>query len=160
MMKAVTILKDTSTSVADVPRPTAGRGEVLIRVEVSALDSAYEEVASRTLVPGSLLHSLRSRPLVAGWHFGGTVEGVGGGTAGLKAGDAGERNDVQVWRPLLLLSPRKSTLTRIIFFPSVSRTNEQFSDTFSTRGRPDRGASPSTSPCPRTSAPRSPTVSP
>lgn len=87
MMKAVALLKDGSAEITDIARPEAKRGEVLVRVEYSALDSAYEEVASRTFIPGSLLHNLRASPLVAGWHFSGTVEGKGDGTAGLKVGD-------------------------------------------------------------------------
>jgi len=86
-MKAVALLKDGSAEVTDIARPEAKRGEILVRVEYSALDTAFEEVASRTFIPGSLLHSLRARPLVAGWHFSGTVEGTGDGTAWLKVGD-------------------------------------------------------------------------
>lgn len=157
MMKAVALLKDGSAEITDIARPEAKRGEVLVRVEYSALDSAYEEVASRTFIPGSLLHNLRASPLVAGWHFSGTVEGTGDGTAGLKVGDEGETCLPEFGRrPPPLFSFSKSTKRD---FP-IRRGARQCSDTSSTTGRLARGASPSTSLCPRTSAPRSPTGSP
>jgi len=117
-MKAVSLLKDGSTEIVEVARPEAARGEVLVRVEYSALDSAFEEVASRSFVPGSLLHNLRARPLVAGWHFSGTVEGAVDGAD--EVGDKGEsiERSCSSWRVFFSFeidSPRFS-------FPHSSRS--------------------------------------
>lgn len=89
MMKAIALpdKKTTKTEVLEVPKPSPKVDEVLIKVSFSALDTAFEEVASRTLIPGSLLHSLKVDPLVLGWHYSGVVEGVLGGQCHVKAGD-------------------------------------------------------------------------
>lgn len=60
----------------------------MIKVSYSALDTAFEEVAHRNFIPGSLLHDLKVKPLVAGWHFSGKIMSLGGAAA--------ENNDLSV----------------------------------------------------------------
>lgn len=88
MMKAVALPDKTSCKVVEIPKPIPNNGEALIKVEYSSLDTAFHEVAHRTMIPGSLLHNLKVNPLVIGWHFSGTIESVADGTvADLKKGD-------------------------------------------------------------------------
>ena len=88
MMKAVVLVDKTNMKIQDVAKPSPKTGEVLIRVVYTALDTAFHEVANRTMVAGSFLHNLKVNPLVAGWHFSGTVESVAEGVGDLKVGDA------------------------------------------------------------------------
>jgi len=87
-MKVVALIDKTNMEVQEVPQPSPKAGEVVVKVTFSALDSAFEEVAHRTLIPGSLLHNLKMKPLVAGWHFSGTVESVDENVHDLKPGDS------------------------------------------------------------------------
>ena len=88
-MKVIELLPDKSTTkVVEISKPTPKNGEVLIKVAYSALDTAFEEVVRRTLIPGSLLHNLKVKPLVAGWHFSGTIESTAEDMRDLKIGDA------------------------------------------------------------------------
>eukprot|EP00584_Thalassiosira_punctigera_P024954 CAMPEP_0172561968 /NCGR_PEP_ID=MMETSP1067-20121228/95052_1 /TAXON_ID=265564 ORGANISM="Thalassiosira punctigera, Strain Tpunct2005C2" /NCGR_SAMPLE_ID=MMETSP1067 /ASSEMBLY_ACC=CAM_ASM_000444 /LENGTH=325 /DNA_ID=CAMNT_0013352111 /DNA_START=225 /DNA_END=1202 /DNA_ORIENTATION=+ len=87
-MKAVTLIDKTSTKIEEITKPSPEKGEVLVKVAYSALDTAFEEVARRTFIPGGLLHNLKVKPLVAGWHYSGTVESVAAGVDDWKVGDA------------------------------------------------------------------------
>lgn len=88
-MKVVELLPDKSTTkVVETSKPTPKDGEVLIKVAYSAIDTAFEEVVRRTMIPGSLLHNLKVKPLVAGWHFSGTIESTADDVQDLKIGDA------------------------------------------------------------------------
>lgn len=88
MMNVIALVDKSSAKVQEVTKPSPKEGEVLIKVAYSALDTAFEEVARRTFIPGSLLHNLKVETLVAGWHYSGTVESVAGGVTDLKVGDA------------------------------------------------------------------------
>lgn len=87
-MKAITLIDKTSFEIGETKKPSPNQGEALVKVNYSALDTAFEEVARRTLIPGSLLHNLKVRPLVAGWHYSGTIQSVAAGVDDLKVGDA------------------------------------------------------------------------
>lgn len=87
-MKVIALDKTATAEVKEAPKPSPKGSDVLVKVAYSALDTLYEEVARRTLIPGSLLHNLKVKPLVAGWHFSGTVNSVADGVTDLKVGDA------------------------------------------------------------------------
>lgn len=67
----------------DAPLPSAGRGEVRVRVVASALNPADGKVI---LGEVKFLHG-RRRPLRVGYDFSGTVDEVGPDAAGFAAGD-------------------------------------------------------------------------
>ena len=77
-MKIIELDDKAAASVSNHTTPTPKAGEVLIKVAYSALDTAFEEVAHRTFIPGSLLHNLKVKPLVIGWHFSGKILSLGG----------------------------------------------------------------------------------
>jgi len=82
------------------------------------LDTAFEEVAHRVFIPGSLLHNLKVKPLVAGWHFSGTVVGLG------EAGSAEKNNDLKVGDLVFghlqySSSTKQGTLAEYIAVPSL-----------------------------------------
>jgi NADPH:quinone reductase-like Zn-dependent oxidoreductase len=89
MMKVVAIPDKKTTKVSEVSKPSPTNGEVLIKVSYSALDTVFEEVVRRTIIPGSLLHNLKVDPLVAGWHYSGSIEAISsdGAFEDLKIGD-------------------------------------------------------------------------
>lgn len=87
-MKVIALMDKESMEVVEAPRPSPEQGEVLVKVAYSALDTAFHEVAHRTFIPGSLLHNLKAKPLVAGWHYSGIVESISEGVNSLKVGDA------------------------------------------------------------------------
>jgi len=88
MMKVAALVDKTTVKVQETSKPSPKKGEVLVKVAFSALDSAFVEVAHRTMIPGGLLHNLKVKPLVAGWHFSGTVEGIDEGVQDLAPGDS------------------------------------------------------------------------
>jgi NADPH:quinone reductase-like Zn-dependent oxidoreductase len=63
--------------------PTPGAGEVRVRVVASALNPADFKVVLGTL---KFLHG-RTRPLIVGYDFSGTVDAVGPSVSGVSAGD-------------------------------------------------------------------------
>jgi NADPH:quinone reductase-like Zn-dependent oxidoreductase len=67
----------------DAPMPTPGKGEVRVRVVASALNPADYKVVLGTL---KFLHA-RTRPLIVGYDFSGTVDVVGPGVTGISVGD-------------------------------------------------------------------------
>jgi NADPH:quinone reductase-like Zn-dependent oxidoreductase len=67
----------------DVPMPTPGRGEVRVRVAVSALNPADYKVLLGTL---KVVHA-RTRPLIVGYDFSGTVDAVGADVTSVSVGD-------------------------------------------------------------------------
>jgi len=92
-MKVIELGDKAASSVSDHTKPSPQAGEVLIKVAYSALDTAFEEVAHREFIPGSLLHDLKVKPLVAGWHFSGKIVSLGGASGDqavddLKVGDS------------------------------------------------------------------------
>jgi NADPH:quinone reductase len=67
----------------DLPDPTPGAGEVLVRVEASSVNGMDLAVASG-MVKGSMEYEL---PIVLGRDYGGTVEAIGTGVTGFEVGD-------------------------------------------------------------------------
>ena len=82
-MKAVRVLRYGPPSVIaidDVPRPTPGRGQLLVRVEAAGVgnwDALFREGKS----------ILEPLPIILGSDISGTVEDVGPGVPGFKPGD-------------------------------------------------------------------------
>ena len=75
---------DTDTIQYDeVPKPTAGAGEVLVKIEASSLNPVESYVRQGFLAQMIPL----TFPFVLGLDLAGTVEAVGAGVAGFKAGD-------------------------------------------------------------------------
>jgi NADPH:quinone reductase-like Zn-dependent oxidoreductase len=70
--------------LTDIPDPVAGRGEVLIRVQASALNPADYKVALGNF---KFLHA-RNFPMILGYDFSGIVESVGPESGTFKVGDA------------------------------------------------------------------------
>jgi (R,R)-butanediol dehydrogenase / meso-butanediol dehydrogenase / diacetyl reductase len=77
--------------VEDVPVPTPGRGEILLRVNLCGIcGTELEEYRHGPLViPTARLHPLTGHraPLTMGHEFFGVVEGLGPGVDGLREGD-------------------------------------------------------------------------
>jgi NADPH:quinone reductase len=67
----------------DMPMPSPGGGEVRVRTVASALNPADYKVLLGTL---KFLHA-RTRPLIVGYDFSGTVDAVGAGVTGVAVGD-------------------------------------------------------------------------
>ncbi|HET7612602.1 MAG TPA: NADP-dependent oxidoreductase [Gemmatimonadaceae bacterium] len=82
-MKAVRVLRYGPPSVIeidDVPRPSAGRGQLLVRVDAAGVgnwDALFREGTSR----------LEPLPIILGSDISGTVEAVGPEVSGFKPGD-------------------------------------------------------------------------
>jgi NADPH:quinone reductase-like Zn-dependent oxidoreductase len=84
-MKAIAINDfGTDPTVHDLPDPTPGEGEVLVRVDASSVNGVDLAVASG-MVKGMMDYEL---PIVLGRDYGGTVEAVGPGVTGFEAGDS------------------------------------------------------------------------
>src|SRR5688572_25003194 len=74
---------DEEPTMADLPTPEAGPGEVLVRVHAASVNGIDLSIAS-----GQLQGMLEYRfPVVLGKDFAGTVEAVGAGVTGFAAGD-------------------------------------------------------------------------
>ena len=82
-MKAVRVLRYGPASVVeidDVPKPSPGRGQVLVRVEAAGVgnwDALFREGESR----------LEPLPIILGSDISGTVEALGAEASGFKPGD-------------------------------------------------------------------------
>jgi NADPH:quinone reductase-like Zn-dependent oxidoreductase len=80
-------------SVVDLPDPVAGKGQVLVRVHATTLNSGDARVRGCTFprgfaLPGRLALGLRGpRRSVLGVAYSGVVEGVGPGVTGMSVGD-------------------------------------------------------------------------
>lgn len=84
-MKAIAINDfATDATVHQLPEPTPGPGEVLVRVEASSVNGIDVHVASGML-KGMIEYKL---PIVLGRDYAGTVEAVGSGVTGLEVGDS------------------------------------------------------------------------
>ena len=70
-------------TVADIPTPEAGPGQVLVRVRAASVNGIDLSIASGRL-QGMLEYDF---PVVLGKDFAGTVEAVGSGVTGFAAGD-------------------------------------------------------------------------
>lgn len=69
--------------IVDLPMPTAGKGEVLVRVLASSINYT-ETLIRRHLYPQTAAYKL---PLVMGYDVVGEIDKVGPGVAGFKVGD-------------------------------------------------------------------------
>lgn len=82
-----------TVSVVDLPDPVAGKGQVLVRVHATALNSGDARIRGFRLppgfaVPGRLALGLRGpRRAVLGVVYSGVVEAVGPGVTGVRVGD-------------------------------------------------------------------------
>src|SRR5215218_3173377 len=74
---------DEQPTVAEVPTPEAGPGQVLVRVRAASVNGFDLSVASGRL-RGMLAYDF---PVVLGKDFAGTIEAVGDGVTGFAAGD-------------------------------------------------------------------------
>ncbi|MFS8478610.1 MAG: NADP-dependent oxidoreductase [Micromonosporaceae bacterium] len=83
-MRAITLADFGATpALTDIPRPTPGAGEVLVRVRASSVNG-FDRMAAA----GMLKEMMEYRfPVVLGKDFAGTVEAVGDGTTRFIAGD-------------------------------------------------------------------------
>ncbi len=73
-------------SLAEIPTPEPGPGEIRIRVVASSINPAEEKIAAGELV-GKFLHG-QGTPLVLGYDLSGVVDAVGAGVDDLREGDA------------------------------------------------------------------------
>lgn len=96
-MRAVATDKD-GTEFIEIPKPSPGRGEVLIKVIASAVNAAEEKILSGSFV-GRFLHS-KTSPLILGWDFAGIVAALGEGVNDISKGDT-------VWGHLAYSSSQK-----------------------------------------------------
>lgn len=84
MMKALELLlnkemnntNDSAFTVAmtSVPKPSPSSNELLIKVQYSAIDTAFDSIPTWK---GSFLKDLKSKPIIPGYHFSGYIEQVG-----------------------------------------------------------------------------------
>jgi len=74
--------------IAEISKPSPGRGEVRVKVVTSAVNPAEEKVIDGGIV-GRFLHA-KTSPLVLGWDFAGTVDALGDDAGDIREGD-------QVW---------------------------------------------------------------
>lgn len=69
---------------ADIDRPVAGRGQVLVKIAASSVNTA--DLMARAM--GPVVNFIPTPPAVLGMDFAGTVEAVGEGVEGYAIGDA------------------------------------------------------------------------
>jgi len=86
-MNVIDLVDKKTTKVTQKEKPSAEeQGSVLVKVSFSALDTALEDVAERNF-SGSILHNVKVKPLIPGYHFSGSVESVGPGVTDFVVGD-------------------------------------------------------------------------
>ena len=68
--------------LAEIAKPTPGKGEV--RVVAASVNAGEEKVISGDFV-GRFLHA-KTKPLIVGWDFAGTVDALGEGVTDLEEG--------------------------------------------------------------------------
>jgi NADPH:quinone reductase-like Zn-dependent oxidoreductase len=85
MMKALELVVNKKPSSASppftvvqttIPKPTPSNHEVLIKVQYTALDTSFNSMAEGGMFAG-FLHDMKSRPIIPGYHYVGTIEQVG-----------------------------------------------------------------------------------
>src|SRR4051795_3584487 len=69
--------------VQEIERPTAGPGEVLIKMAAAGVNPVDTQVRAGSWVPDEMGHP----PMVLGWDVAGLVAEVGDGVASLEPGD-------------------------------------------------------------------------
>lgn len=85
MMKAMALSYNGKARRVDVSKPTPSSDEVLVKVEMSALDTATPAVLDKTWM-GFFTHK-KTNPLVLGWHYMGTVVELGAEVESLQIND-------------------------------------------------------------------------
>lgn len=84
-MRAIAIHDfDSAPTLTDLPNPTPGPGEVLVRVRASSLNG-YDAAVAAGMLKGMMEHRF---PAVLGKDFAGTVEALGDGVSRFAIGDA------------------------------------------------------------------------
>ncbi len=109
-MRAQMIRKNGGPEVleaAEVDRPSAGAGQVLVEVAASSVNTA--DLMARSM--GPVVDFIPTPPAVLGIDFAGTVVAVGDGVAGFAAGDRSTAAPV-AWRITPGRSPSTSAPTR------------------------------------------------
>lgn len=85
MMKVTDASKGKDNiQIIEIPKPTPNQGEIVVKVECSAVEDGEEQVLGKTWV-GKFLHRNMS-PLILGWNIAGTVDEIGSGVD-LQIGD-------------------------------------------------------------------------
>lgn len=87
MMKALLISNDKSSKIVEIPKPFAAKGQVIVQVKFSALDTATLAVLDPKSWLSFFLHA-KIEPLILGWHFSGTVVELGPGVKEYETGHA------------------------------------------------------------------------
>jgi L-iditol 2-dehydrogenase len=85
-MRALRVYGPHDVRLEDVPRPTAGPGEVVVRVAAVAICGTDMELI--TGIHGALERGLQPLPFTPGHEWSGTVAEVGEGVTHLRVGDA------------------------------------------------------------------------
>lgn len=63
-----------TVAMTSVPKPSPSSNELLIKVQYSAIDTAFDSIPTWK---GSFLKDLKSKPIIPGYHFSGYIEQVG-----------------------------------------------------------------------------------
>jgi len=94
MMKAIEFqFKSHDHKIVDnVPKPSPGKDEVLIKVVYSALDTAHQPILEKEFPTAYFIHKVNTKktPLYLGYHYSGIIESIGSDVtdANLKEGVA------------------------------------------------------------------------
>jgi len=70
----------------EIPRPAPTTNEVLVQVAYSAIDTSLASIVTKD-VSSSYIHDMKATPLVAGYHFSGTISQVGTKVSKFQIGD-------------------------------------------------------------------------
>jgi NADPH:quinone reductase-like Zn-dependent oxidoreductase len=69
-------MKKVNATQTSIPKPTPTDNELLVKVQYSALDTVLDVMVVKNFV-ASMLHDMKHRPLIPGYHYVGTIEQVG-----------------------------------------------------------------------------------
>lgn len=87
MMNVIDLIDEKSTRITQKEKPSAPEERnILVKVSYSALDTALPDVAKRNFI-GSILHDVKVKPLIPGYHYAGSVESVGPDVTDFSVGD-------------------------------------------------------------------------
>lgn len=70
----------------EIAQPSPADNEVLVHVAYSAIDTSLASIASKDM-SSSYIHDMKAKPLIAGYHFSGTVTETGSNVSLFKIGD-------------------------------------------------------------------------
>jgi len=71
-------------NMVEIPKPKPGQGKVRVKVIAAAINAAEDKIINRDFV-GRFLHA-KTKPLVLGWDFSGTVDALGEGVTDIELG--------------------------------------------------------------------------